>query len=113
MGEGEFVVARRRPAPLLEGGERSFDNVAALVLLGVESGGAAAAAAPPVTVASLVVRLGDDRLDASRPEVGAGRSRRVGLVRENGAGRVRGRPGPIRGTDNAPIRIGNIGESPA
>ena len=64
VGEGEFVVAGGQPAPVLDDVERSFDDVAALVFLGVEADRAPASAAAASAVIDLGGLFGDDRADA-------------------------------------------------
>jgi hypothetical protein len=55
-----FVVAGGQAAPVLESVEGSFDDVAVLVVLGVEADRSAAAGAPVLVVADLVGGLADD-----------------------------------------------------
>lgn len=84
--DGVFVESGGQSAPLLDGVERAFDDVAALVGLGVQGGWAPALGAAVLAVADLVVTLGDHGLDAAagqREPVGSGA---VGLVAEHRVG---------------------------
>jgi hypothetical protein len=88
-----LAVSGRESAPVLELVEGSFDDVAVLVVLGVEADRPAAAGTFVLAVGSLVVLLRDHDLHAPGPEnvaVGLGR---VGLVPAQCVG---GGPRPAR-----------------
>lgn len=74
------LSVRGQAAPLLEPVDASFDRVALLVFLGVESGRAAAGAATPPTMADLVGRLWNDCADAASAEMAPDRAGRVGPI---------------------------------
>ena len=74
------VVAGREAPPVLELVERSLDDVAVLVVTGVEADRPATTRALLLTVGDLVRRLRDYCLDATAAQVGAVSARRVGLV---------------------------------
>jgi hypothetical protein len=60
VGNRELVGSHGQAAPLLEADDASFDRVALLVRLGVESGRSAAGPASAEAVADLVGGLRDD-----------------------------------------------------
>src|SRR3954469_7195629 len=80
VDRGEFVVAAGQGPPLLGPVEGTLDDVALLVVLGVEARGSPAARAAMLAVGDLVRRLGNDRGDTAGTQQGAGATRGVGLV---------------------------------
>ncbi|GAA2230330.1 hypothetical protein GCM10010232_15800 [Streptomyces amakusaensis] len=70
----ELVRSHGRPTRLFEPVDASFDRVALLVRLGVESGWSATRAASPQTVADLVGRLGNDSADSAPAEAASDRA---------------------------------------
>lgn len=94
-----LVVPGGDAAPLFAALEAAFNDVAALVIIGVESWRTPARAAAAPAVAHLIVGLGDDRLDVPGSQQFADRPRRVGLV---AAHPVRSGPGPARPTARDP-----------
>jgi hypothetical protein len=112
VGESELVVAGGQATPLLEGVEGSFDDVAALVGVGVEGGWSAAAGPASGAGGLLVVGLGDHRGDAAGARRCAVAARGVRLVRDHllRAGARAARPSAGNLQDSSSGR--NIGESP-
>ena len=84
-----FVVAGSDAAPVLEPVEGSFDDVAVLVVVGVEAQRSAAALAFRLATFDRVGLLRDDDPDAAGPQQFAVRSAAEGL---DAAQRDRGRP---------------------
>ena len=80
VDDGEFVVAGGQAAPLLDYVEVSFDDVAALVILGVEGRRPATACTATLRVSDLVGRFGNDCADAASAQPSACCSAGVGLV---------------------------------
>lgn len=97
-----FVVASREAAPLLGVAEAAFDDVAVLVVVGIEPDGPAAAWAATFPVALLVAGGfgGDHGLDAATAQVRADRAGRVCLV---AADRVRPSTRPTDRTGHAQL----------
>ena len=56
VDDGEFVVSSGRASPLLDDVEAAFDDVAALVVCGVEGWWASSSGAPALAVRDLVGR---------------------------------------------------------
>jgi len=71
VGDGEFVIAGGQAAPVLDGVEGTFDHVAALVFLAVESDGPAASGASTLAVTDLERRFWDDGLDTPGSQMDA------------------------------------------
>lgn len=94
VDDGVLVVLGGQGAPVLTGVEGALDDVAAAVGDLVELRRADAGGAPALAVGDLVGRLRDDALSPM-----------------TAPGRVRGRPGPTRGTQIEAISGPNIGES--
>lgn len=86
VGDGEFVVSGRDPAPLLDEREGSFDDVAVFVGVGVERGWSASSAALAFAGGDLVALLRDYGGDAAGAEHAPVHATGVGLV---GCDRVR------------------------
>lgn len=93
VGEGEFVVARCQPAPLLVLVEAALDDVTSFVVLGVIADRSAAPGTAAFAVAFLVVGFGDDRDNSAAAQVGADRGRSTPYRREAGPGGC----GPVSG----------------
>jgi hypothetical protein len=111
-GDRELVGSCGQAAPLLEAVDAPLDGVPLLVDLAVEAGRTATEPASPQAVADVVGRLRDDRTDTPAPQVaadGAGDARPARTAR----GRVRGLPGPVRGTRMRDITVSKAGASPA
>ena len=81
-----LVVAGGQAAPLLEQAEGAFDDVAALVPVGVVGDRAPTGGAAALAVALLVAGLGDDRDDAAAAQLGSDRPGGVRLVGQEGVG---------------------------
>src|SRR4051812_44995586 len=109
VDQGEFVVAAGQGPPLLGPTEGALDDVALLVVLGVEARGSPAARAAILAVGDLVRRLGNDRGDTAGTQQGAGATRGVRLVPRSALGVLRGRPAPRRGTRNSASNLGSAG----
>lgn len=69
VGNGELVGSHGQAAPLLEPVDASFDGVALLVRLGVETGRATTGATSPQSVTDLVGGLRDHGTDSAPPEM--------------------------------------------
>lgn len=80
VDEGEFVVTGGQAAPLLDVIEVSFNDVAALVILGVEGRGPAATCTSTLAVGDLVGGFGNDRDDPAAAQPSACCSAGVGLI---------------------------------
>lgn len=80
VGQGELVVADGQAAPLLQGVEASFDDVAAFVGVLVVGDQPSAGGTLAFPVSRLVVFLGDHALDAAVPQVFPVAPGGVGLV---------------------------------
>lgn len=113
VGDGEFVGSCGQTTPLLEAVDAPFDGVALLVCLAVEAGRSAAESASPQAVTELVGRLRDDCTDAPASQVAADGAGGVRAVGQNGQGRVRGLPEPVRGRWMRDITVSKAGASPA
>ncbi|GGT81200.1 hypothetical protein GCM10010256_46170 [Streptomyces coeruleorubidus] len=112
-GDRELVGSCGQAAPLLEAVEAPLDGVPLLVDLAVEAGRTATEPASPQAVADVVGRLRDDRTDTPAPQVAADGAGGIRAVGQNGQGRVRGLPGPLRGTRMRDITVSKAGASPA
>ncbi|GLC62629.1 hypothetical protein PLESTB_001921000 [Pleodorina starrii] len=97
VGQRELVVAGREASPLLENVEGPLDDVAALVVLGIEGRGSTTLRAPAFPVAGLVSGLGDHCGDPSGSQMRADGSRGVGLVRPQPPGPGPGPPWSVAG----------------
>lgn len=75
-----FVVAGCQATPLLEVAEAPLDDVAVPVVSSVELRWPAPAGAAAFAMAGLIGRFGDHRGDPAVAQMGADRTRRVGLV---------------------------------
>lgn len=80
VDDGELVVAGGQATPLLGEVETSFNDVAALVVFGVECWRSAAVGAATFAVADLIGRFGNDSDDPSSVQPLAGRSAGIGLI---------------------------------
>lgn len=89
-----FVVAGGQTTPLLGDAESSFNNVAALVVLGVECWRSAAVGASTFSVADLIGRFGNDGDDPSSAQPLPGRSAGIGLISAQAIGPGAGPPRP-------------------
>lgn len=105
VGDRQLVVAGGQCAPVLGDVEGAFDDVAALVVLGVEVRGSSAGAPASSAVGGLVVLLRDHRGDAPGPQVLADGPGGVCLVP---AQLLRAGPGPA-GPTPVHLQVGHEG----
>src|SRR5262245_15003473 len=76
----EFVVAGGQSTPLLDDIEAAFDDVAALVVCGIERRWASTGWATPLAVGDLIGRFGNDRDDPASAQLAANSPTRIGLI---------------------------------
>src|ERR1700742_4314694 len=81
VGAGVLVVSSGQGPPLLDQAVAAFDDVAALVLVGVQGDRAATSRASALAVAGLGGGCGDHRLDAPPAQQSPVAARGVRLVR--------------------------------
>lgn len=86
VGDGEFVVAGRDAAPLLDQCERPLDDVAVFVGVFVERRPAAALGAFVFADGDLITLLGDHGPDPAGAEHAPVHSAAVGLVAQDSVG---------------------------
>lgn len=80
VDDGELVVAGGQTTPLLGDVESSLNDVAALVVLGVERWWSSALGAATFSVADLIGRFGNDGDDPSSAQPLSGRSAGIVLI---------------------------------
>lgn len=110
--DGEFVIAGRDGAVLIELVDATFDGVTLLVDLGIERVGPTTGSSSPSAVGELVGRDGDGRFDASPPQVTAVGAGAVSLVGQHPVWSRAGSPGRETGTSIASRTAANCGLSP-
>lgn len=99
--DGELVCSHGQAAPLFEPVDASFDRIALLVCLGVESGRAATETTSPQPVTDLAGWLRDDCAGPAPMEVAPDCAGRIRVICQDGIGSGPGSSRPASGNTNA------------